>query len=179
MTGAAASVVSRLAISLSSSWRSRRIAVSMPGSRSACGAAGDGAAGDWAGVTPRAVSTTAATTRALRGMGSPFTGDERALSRLILDNPSITVNKLPRFPAGTGMLHSGAVDDVAALVDRIWRSDAAGMLGALSRRLGDFDRAEEALSDALAEALKRWPGEGVPDSPAGWLVTTGWRKALD
>ncbi|WP_309238449.1 RNA polymerase sigma factor [Actinoplanes aureus] len=71
------------------------------------------------------------------------------------------------------------MDDVAALVDRIWRSDAAGMLGALSRRLGDFDRAEEALSDALAEALKRWPGEGVPDSPAGWLVTTGWRKALD
>ena len=57
------------------------------------------------------------------------------------------------------MLHSGAVDDVAALVDRIWRSDAAGMLGALSRRLGDFDRAEEALSDPLAEALKRWPEE--------------------
>ena len=53
------------------------------------------------------------------------------------------------------------------------------MLGALSRRLGDFDRAEEALSDALAEALKRWPDEGVPDSPTGWLVTTGWRKALD
>ena len=53
------------------------------------------------------------------------------------------------------------------------------MLGALSRRLGDFDRAEEALSDALAEALKRWPDEGVPDSPTGWLVTAGWRKALD
>jgi predicted RNA polymerase sigma factor len=76
-------------------------------------------------------------------------------------------------------LHPGAVDDVAELVDRIWRTDAAGMLGALSRRLGDFDRAEEALSDALAEALKRWPDEGVPDSPTGWLVTTGWRKALD
>ena len=71
------------------------------------------------------------------------------------------------------------MDDVAELVDRIWRTDAAGMLGALSRRLGDFDRAEEALSDALAEALKRWPDEGVPDSPTGWLVTTGWRKALD
>jgi RNA polymerase sigma-70 factor (ECF subfamily) len=77
------------------------------------------------------------------------------------------------------MLHSGAVDHVAGLVDRIWRTDAAGMLGALSRRLGDFDRAEEALSDALAEALKRWPEEGVPDSPTGWLVTTGWHKALD
>ncbi|MFD2348200.1 RNA polymerase sigma factor [Nonomuraea ferruginea] len=53
------------------------------------------------------------------------------------------------------------------------------MLGALSRRLGDFDRAEEGLSDALAEALRRWPDEGVPDSPTGWLVTTGWRRALD
>jgi RNA polymerase sigma-70 factor (ECF subfamily) len=71
------------------------------------------------------------------------------------------------------------VDDVAELVDRIWRTDAAGMLGALSRRLGDFDRAEEALSEAVAEALKRWPDDGVPDSPTGWLVTTGWRKALD
>ncbi len=77
------------------------------------------------------------------------------------------------------MLHPGAVDDVAALLDRIWRTDAAGMLGVLSRRLGDFDRAEEALSDALAEALNRWPDEGVPGSPTGWLVTTGWRRALD
>lgn len=77
------------------------------------------------------------------------------------------------------MLHPGPVDDVAELLDRIWRTDAAGMLGALSRRLGDFDRAEEALSDALAEALKRWPDDGVPESPTGWLVTTGWRKALD
>ncbi|MET8311603.1 DUF6596 domain-containing protein [Micromonospora sp. NPDC005173] len=68
---------------------------------------------------------------------------------------------------------------MAELLDRIWRTDAAGMLGALSRRLGDFDWAEEALSDALAEALKRWPDEGVPESPTGWLVTTGWRKALD
>ena len=76
-------------------------------------------------------------------------------------------------------MHAGAVGDVAELLDRIWRTDAAGMLGALSRRLGDFDRAEEALSDALAEALKRWPDEGVPERPTGWLVTTGWRKALD
>jgi RNA polymerase sigma-70 factor (ECF subfamily) len=71
------------------------------------------------------------------------------------------------------------VDDVAELLDRIWRTDAAGMLGALSRRLGDFDRAEEALSDALAEAFKRWTDEGVPESPTGWLVATGWRRALD
>ncbi|MFC7546888.1 RNA polymerase sigma factor [Plantactinospora sp. GCM10030261] len=71
------------------------------------------------------------------------------------------------------------MEDVAELLDQVWRRDAAGMLGVLSRRLGDFDRAEEALSDALAEALNRWPDEGVPDSPTGWLVTTGWRRALD
>jgi len=53
------------------------------------------------------------------------------------------------------------------------------MLGALSRRLGDLDRAEEALSDALAEGAHALTADGVPDSPTGWLVTTGWRKALD
>ncbi|WP_253887816.1 sigma factor [Actinokineospora diospyrosa] len=67
------------------------------------------------------------------------------------------------------------VDVVAELVGRIWRTEAAGMLAVLSRRLGDFDRAEEALSDALT----RWQADGVPDSPSGWLVTTAWRKALD
>src|SRR5690242_20499325 len=77
------------------------------------------------------------------------------------------------------MVDPDAVDDVPQVLDRVWRADAAGLLGALSRRLGDLDRAEEALSEALAEALQRWPGEGIPESPAGWLVTTGWRKALD
>jgi RNA polymerase sigma-70 factor, ECF subfamily len=68
---------------------------------------------------------------------------------------------------------------IPGLVEKVWRADAATMLGALSRRLGDLDRAEEALQEAVTEALQRWPDEGVPDNPAGWLVTTGWRKALD
>jgi predicted RNA polymerase sigma factor len=71
------------------------------------------------------------------------------------------------------------VTEVGQLVERVWRAEAASMLGALSRRLADFDLAEEALAEAVTEALKRWPDEGVPDSPTGWLVTTGWRKALD
>jgi RNA polymerase sigma-70 factor (ECF subfamily) len=69
--------------------------------------------------------------------------------------------------------------DVPALVDQVWRAEAASMLGALSRRLGDFDLAEEALAEAVSEALKRWPEDGVPQSPTGWLVTTGWRRAVD
>ena len=69
--------------------------------------------------------------------------------------------------------------DVRAMLDEAWRAHAATMLGGLSRRLGDLDRAEEALQEAVAEALRRWPDEGVPDNVAGWLVTTAWRKALD
>jgi RNA polymerase sigma-70 factor (ECF subfamily) len=65
------------------------------------------------------------------------------------------------------------------VLDEAWRDHAAGMLGVLARRLGDLDRAEEALQDAVAEALRRWPAEGVPDNPPGWLVTAAWRKALD
>ena len=68
---------------------------------------------------------------------------------------------------------------MSALVDKVWRAEAASMLGALSRRLGDFDLAEEALAEAVTEAFKRWPDDGVPQSPTGWLVTTAWRKALD
>src|SRR6266536_2188637 len=56
---------------------------------------------------------------------------------------------------------------------------SAGMLGVLTRRLGDLGRAEDALQDALAEALRTWERDGIPDSPAGWLVTTAWRRALD
>ncbi|WP_347405308.1 DUF6596 domain-containing protein [Asanoa sp. WMMD1127] len=69
--------------------------------------------------------------------------------------------------------------DAAGALDAVWRTDAPGMRAVLARRLGDLDRAEEALQDAVSEALRRWPAEGVPDRPAGWLVTTAWRKALD
>ncbi|MEV0716807.1 sigma factor [Asanoa sp. NPDC050611] len=69
--------------------------------------------------------------------------------------------------------------DAAGVLEEVWRSDAAGMRAVLARRLGDLDRAEEALQDAVGEALRRWPAEGVPERPAGWLVTTAWRKALD
>ena len=71
------------------------------------------------------------------------------------------------------------MDGVGRVLDQLWRAEAAGMLGALGRRLGSLDTAEEALQDALAEAMRRWPDDGVPANPAGWLVTTAWRKAVD
>ncbi|WP_433297757.1 RNA polymerase sigma factor [Actinoplanes sp. CA-030573] len=69
--------------------------------------------------------------------------------------------------------------DVRPILDAAWRAHAAGVLGVLARRLGDLDRAEEALQDAMADALRRWPAEGVPENVPGWLVTAAWHRALD
>ncbi|MFG3340351.1 RNA polymerase sigma factor [Glycomyces sp. NPDC048151] len=52
------------------------------------------------------------------------------------------------------------------------------VLGVLVRRGADFAAAEDAVQDALAEAVRRWDG-GVPDEPKAWLVTVAWRKFLD
>jgi predicted RNA polymerase sigma factor len=71
------------------------------------------------------------------------------------------------------------MSDVGAVLDRVFRADGATVTAALARRLGALDVAEDAVQDAVAEALRRWPDDGVPDNPAGWLVVTGWRKAVD
>ena len=52
-------------------------------------------------------------------------------------------------------------------------------LGALVRRYGHFDACEDAVQEALIAATERWPGDGVPDSPLGWLVTVASRRLTD
>jgi RNA polymerase sigma-70 factor, ECF subfamily len=49
----------------------------------------------------------------------------------------------------------------------------------LIRKLGDWDLAEDAVQDAFAVALERWPKDGVPDNPAAWIATTARNKAID
>lgn len=49
----------------------------------------------------------------------------------------------------------------------------------LVRVCGDIDLAEECVQDAFAAALSRWPSDGVPPSPAGWLITTARNRAVD
>jgi RNA polymerase sigma-70 factor, ECF subfamily len=49
----------------------------------------------------------------------------------------------------------------------------------LTRFLGDISFAEEAVQEAFAIALAKWPSTGIPPSPAGWLITTARNKALD
>ncbi|MEM9172584.1 MAG: sigma-70 family RNA polymerase sigma factor [Pseudomonadota bacterium] len=52
-------------------------------------------------------------------------------------------------------------------------------LAALRRFSGNLERAEDAFQDAAEKALQRWPDDGVPDNPTGWLITTGKRLLID
>ena len=64
-------------------------------------------------------------------------------------------------------------------IGAVYRSDSRRVLATLIRLLGDFDRAEEAMSDAFAAALDTWPRDGTPGNPRAWLVSTGRFKAID
>ena len=64
-------------------------------------------------------------------------------------------------------------------LEAIVRSEAALVLASLIARFGDFDLAEDALQDAVAAALERWPEGGVPQRPAAWLTVAARRRAVD
>ena len=67
----------------------------------------------------------------------------------------------------------------SAAITRIVAEEYGRCVATLTRVLGDIDLAEDAVQDALTVALVRWPADGVPPNPGGWLVTTGRRRALD
>jgi RNA polymerase sigma-70 factor, ECF subfamily len=72
-----------------------------------------------------------------------------------------------------------AAPGVRETIDALYRSESRRVLATLIRLLGDFDLAEEALHEAFAAAVERWPQEGVPAKPRPWLVSTGRFKAID
>ena len=69
--------------------------------------------------------------------------------------------------------------DVRETVARAHRDEWARVVAAMTRRFGDLDIAEEAAAEAFATAVERWPADGVPPNPGGWLTTTASRKAID
>ncbi|WP_420128462.1 RNA polymerase sigma factor [Longimicrobium sp.] len=77
------------------------------------------------------------------------------------------------------MASEHAADDARHVVDAVYRAESRRVLATLIRLLGDFDLAEEALHDAFAAALERWPRDGVPANPRSWLVSAGRFKAID
>ncbi|MFE9537057.1 RNA polymerase sigma factor [Streptomyces sp. NPDC006691] len=64
-------------------------------------------------------------------------------------------------------------------VERVFRAEYGRAVAVLARVLGDIDLAEEAVQDAFATALVRWAADGVPPSPAGWIITTARNRAVD
>ena len=74
-------------------------------------------------------------------------------------------------PAGPGL--------PAREIERIFRREYGRAVSVLVRVFGDIDIAEDAVQDAFAVALQRWPADGVPPSPAGWLIITARNRAID
>lgn len=66
-----------------------------------------------------------------------------------------------------------------ATIDEIYRLESRRVFATLVRLLKDFDLAEEALHEAFATAVERWPIDGMPANPRAWLVSTGRFKAID
>ena len=64
-------------------------------------------------------------------------------------------------------------------IDEIYRSQSRRVFATLIRLIGDFDLAEEAMHEAFAAAMQRWPSDGIPANPRAWLVSTGRFKAID
>ena len=77
------------------------------------------------------------------------------------------------------MSDPAGADELRATIDALYRTESRRVLATLIRLLGDFDLAEEALHDAFATAVERWPADGMPANPRAWLVSTGRFKSID
>ena len=67
----------------------------------------------------------------------------------------------------------------AATTEDLLRELAPQVLAAVARRSGDFAAAEDAVQEALLAAATRWPGDGTPDNPLGWLIRVAARRLTD
>src|SRR5262245_19566506 len=64
-------------------------------------------------------------------------------------------------------------------VTRVWKDEAARLIGSLVRIVRDVSTAEELAQDALVAALEEWPRAGIPDRPGAWLMTTARNRAFN
>ena len=67
----------------------------------------------------------------------------------------------------------------AAEIADVFRAEYGRAIAVLTRTFGDIDTAEEAVQDAFTIAAQRWPTDGVPPSPAGWIITTARNRAIN
>lgn len=71
------------------------------------------------------------------------------------------------------------MNEIPARVDAVWRIDGARVVATLAKVTGDVGLAEDLAQEAVVEALKQWPRDGVPDNPGGWLTAVAKRRAID
>ncbi len=64
-------------------------------------------------------------------------------------------------------------------VEQVFREEWGNAVGILTRAMGDLELAEDAVQEAFAAALERWPRDGAPRNPAAWIVTTAKNRAID
>jgi RNA polymerase sigma-70 factor, ECF subfamily len=64
-------------------------------------------------------------------------------------------------------------------IARVFRAEYGRAVSVLVRAFGDIDLAEDAVQEAFAAAVRKWPDDGVPPSPAGWIITTARNRAID
>ncbi len=67
----------------------------------------------------------------------------------------------------------------ASEIDRLFREEYGRAVAVLVRTFGDIDVAEEAVQDAFTAAVQRWPSDGLPPSPTGWIITTARNRAIN
>jgi len=67
----------------------------------------------------------------------------------------------------------------ASTVERVFRQEYGRAVSVLARAFGDIDLAEEGVQEAFAVAAQRWATDGVPASPAGWIITTARHRIVD
>jgi RNA polymerase sigma-70 factor (ECF subfamily) len=70
-------------------------------------------------------------------------------------------------------------DEISASLESVFRSEHGRIIASLIRLCGSFDRAEEAMQEAFAAALRYWAEHGVPDNPAAWITAAAYRKLID
>ena len=75
--------------------------------------------------------------------------------------------------------HCGAEPPGAQDTAELLRELAPQVLGALVRRYGQFGACEDAVQEAILEAVATWPDRGLPQSPKGWLITVASRRLID
>ncbi len=71
------------------------------------------------------------------------------------------------------------MSDVTETIARVHQQEWARVVATLTRRFRDLDIAEEMTAEAFAVAVERWPVDGLPPNPGGWITTTATRRAID